>query len=100
MGFKVFNARYQKDVAYLNVGKGNTSLSNKAFNLLGRPAKVMIYYDKENKEIKLESNENGQPVHAYPRQTFISARLATVMPRGRYYFSSGVFKFSEINGGS
>jgi hypothetical protein len=97
MAFVKFNARYQRDVAYLNVGRDNLSVSKKAIELLGDPQKVNIYYDKESNFIKLKESEYGQKVHKYPSQRFISAKLSLVMPIGRYYLDleDKVFKFAD-----
>ena len=86
MPFVKFNARYQKDVAYINISVSNMAISNKAFEILGKPEKVHIYYDKENSQIKLAPHSNGQKIHNYPKQKFLCAKLSKVMPKGRYYW--------------
>jgi hypothetical protein len=69
----------------ISLNKANLNFSRVAYEKLGKPERVDIYYDVKNKAIKIVPNKVGRKINAKtPNSRVMSSTLSRIMPIGKY----------------
>lgn len=81
--------QYKSRKLYFNIAvkRDGISIGKNAFELIGSPLKVSIYYDKDKQAIRLKGEEMGD-YKVHPKTHQLGAhRFSEVMPIGRYGYN-------------
>ena len=92
--FVKFKTRYilGEDAIYIN--SSNLNFSRKAYERLGGKNNVDVFYDKDDKLIKIVPVPNGRKVN--PNRSIGSKAFSRQMPKGRYtFFEKDIYKLEE-----
>jgi len=78
----------------IHLNKKNISIGRRAYEIMGKPKIVDIYFDKENKAIQFVKSETGRKISP---QLGMSSTLSKIMPLGRYaYTNDNIFVLDKI----
>jgi len=70
-------------------------IGSKAFEYLGKPEKVDVFYDVESLIIKLTPSDTGLRVTQGINKVISIKGLQKVMPLGKYYREENIFKLKN-----
>lgn len=94
--FKKFIPRYSTLGNFIYLNKTNVNVSKRADDHLGNPKSVDVFYDLENKAIKLESSSDGVKVTRRGSSSIFSGGICKIMPLGRYRWEKdNIYKLEE-----
>lgn len=95
MGFKQFDSAKLRLNDSIRVNAHGMPIGRDAYEKLGKPTKLLVFYDTEEKAIKLEASETeGYTVSTHPAP-HISIKLCKVMPIGHYIARGSFFVLRE-----
>lgn len=84
--FIEYKPRYSTLGKFVYINKSNMGISIKGDEVLGKPERIDLYYDVDNKAIRIVKSQDGLKVTRRPNGggCQFSTRLAKIMPTGRY----------------
>lgn len=97
--FIKYQARTSKYSKYINLSKQTLNIGKQAYEILGSPKRIVIYFDTEKKAIKIVQSENDIDSRKVSEGRHIPAvGLAKVMPLGRYVLTQeSIFAYEDEN---
>ena len=100
--FKKLIPRYTRgDLNRLVLNKTNLSIGWEAWEIIGQPERVDIYFDKEEKAIRLVLSKEGKKVsNPGYNSRIIGTNLSNIMPIGIYRLdpeTKDIYVWKEVN---
>lgn len=95
--FVKYKARQSKYSEYISLSKVTLNIGKRAYEILGNPKNIAIYFDQENKVIKIIASKGIDTRKVSEGRHITASGLARLMPLGRYILTEGSVFVHEPN---